>query len=407
MTPRCLFPSIYTLVPVVGTALVLLFAQQGTAVAWVLSRKLPVAIGLISYSAYLWHQPLLAFARIRSLHEPSLWLMSGLALASFALAALTWRYVEQPFRSGPHRMLLPARPALFGASLAGIAAFAAIGMAGKSTDWSNAAFASPMMRAYGQSLRINHGLNDACADSFKAPEACRTGDAPELLIWGDSYAMHLVPGFLASDPTPVVKQSTIYSCSPVLGMTATTDRATEHALHCLNFNARTLDWLAGQDSVTHVVLSSPFHLVGTNLLTSEGKIIPAGDNTDLLIAAMQNTVTAIRALGKKVIVFAPTPSLGTDLGTCAVKAIAYLDDEAYCDFDQASARNAALETFFDRLAQVVPVVTLEDMICDGTRCDVVQDGVVLYRDAGHLSIPGSRWLGARHDFWGLTRNRAE
>jgi len=264
-----------------------------------------------------------------------------------------------------------------------------------------------MMRAYGQSLRINHGLNDACADSFKAPEACRTGTNPQVLIWGDSYAMHLVPGFLASDPAPVLKQSTIYSCSPILGVTATTDRATEHALHCLNFNARTLDWLAKHDSVTHVVLASPFHLVGTNLLTSDGAILNVGDNTDVLVQRMQDTVAAIRALGKAAVVFAPTPSLGADLGTCAVKSIAYLDDEAYCDFDQAQARNGALMRFLERVSQGVPVVSLEDMICDGTRCDVVQDGVVLYRDAGHLSIPGSRWLGARHDFWGLTRDLAE
>ena len=107
------FPSIYTVVPVLGTVLIILFAAPGTIVARLLSVKPMVAIGLISYSAYLWHQPLFVFARIRSVSEPSLLLMSGLALASLALAWLTWRYVETPFR---RRTWLPERRRLLQAS---------------------------------------------------------------------------------------------------------------------------------------------------------------------------------------------------------------------------------------------------------------------------------------------------
>lgn len=60
------FPSVYALLPVVGTALIILFAAEGTWVARLLSLRMFVGIGLISYSAYLWHQPLFAFARLRS-----------------------------------------------------------------------------------------------------------------------------------------------------------------------------------------------------------------------------------------------------------------------------------------------------------------------------------------------------
>ncbi len=92
------FPSIYALAPVVGTALVLLYARSETVVARLLSTAPFVGIGLISYSAYLWHQPLFAFARIRSLTEPSQPLMAALAAASLALAVITWKFVEQPLR---------------------------------------------------------------------------------------------------------------------------------------------------------------------------------------------------------------------------------------------------------------------------------------------------------------------
>jgi len=61
---QTVFPSFYTLVPTIGTSLIILFADKDTFINKILSIKLLVSIGLISYSLYLWHQPLLAFGRI-------------------------------------------------------------------------------------------------------------------------------------------------------------------------------------------------------------------------------------------------------------------------------------------------------------------------------------------------------
>ncbi len=93
------FPSLYALAPTIGTALIILFASPGTLASTLLSTKPMIGIGLISYSAYLWHQPLFVFARIRSLDEPSAGLFGLLSLASLALAYFSWRYVESPFRN--------------------------------------------------------------------------------------------------------------------------------------------------------------------------------------------------------------------------------------------------------------------------------------------------------------------
>jgi peptidoglycan/LPS O-acetylase OafA/YrhL len=94
------FPSVYALLPVVGVVLLVLFADKETIAARVLSTKLIVGVGLISYSAYLWHQPLFAFARIKHLgEEPAPYLILLLSIGSLLLAVITWRYVEQPFRS--------------------------------------------------------------------------------------------------------------------------------------------------------------------------------------------------------------------------------------------------------------------------------------------------------------------
>ncbi|TRY15575.1 acyltransferase family protein [Shewanella hanedai] len=93
------FPGLYALVPTVGTVLIIVFAQQGTLVNRILSQKIFVGIGLISYSAYLWHQPIFAFVKYRSFTDPSAGLMLSLCLGVLVLAYLSWRFVEKPFRN--------------------------------------------------------------------------------------------------------------------------------------------------------------------------------------------------------------------------------------------------------------------------------------------------------------------
>ena len=93
------FPSFYALVPVVGTVLIILFAEKETWVGRLLSLPALVGIGLVSYSAYLWHQPLFVFSRINSYEELSVTTWLGLSLLSFVLAYISWRWVEKPLRN--------------------------------------------------------------------------------------------------------------------------------------------------------------------------------------------------------------------------------------------------------------------------------------------------------------------
>lgn len=92
------FPSVYALLPVIGTALIILFTDKSTWVGKLLALPLIVGIGLISYSAYLWHQPLFVFARLYSLDELSVTILLGLSVLAFILAYISWRWIEKPFR---------------------------------------------------------------------------------------------------------------------------------------------------------------------------------------------------------------------------------------------------------------------------------------------------------------------
>lgn len=123
------FPSVYALVPVVGTGLIILFGTTGTWVARLLSLRTFVGIGLISYSAYLWHQPLFAFARLRSMTEPSNALMAALAAASLLLAWATWYWVEQAFRKRANPLFMKRR-SVFALSGGISAVFVVVGLAG-------------------------------------------------------------------------------------------------------------------------------------------------------------------------------------------------------------------------------------------------------------------------------------
>lgn len=109
------FPSLYALVPTVGTALIIIFSISDTIAGRFLSTKAMVGIGLISYSTYLWHQPLFVFARHRSLTEPSVTLLVALSVLSIVLAYISWRFVEIPFRDKK----VFSRKAIFGFAFAG------------------------------------------------------------------------------------------------------------------------------------------------------------------------------------------------------------------------------------------------------------------------------------------------
>ena len=123
-------PGVYTLLPVIGTVLVILFTTPDTLCARLLSTPILVGIGLISYSVYLWHQPLFAFFRLQSPEAPSETVMMLLAMASLALGWLSWRYVEQPFRDRKKF----SRRRIFQYSALGSAFFLGLGLTGNAYD---------------------------------------------------------------------------------------------------------------------------------------------------------------------------------------------------------------------------------------------------------------------------------
>lgn len=391
------FPSVYALVPVVGTGLIILFAAQGTWVARLLSMRAFVGIGLISYSAYLWHQPLFAFARLRSLTEPSEYLMAALAVAALLLAWATWRFIEQPFRKSKNSLIGTRRSVFLASGTVG-ALFIAVGLSGhfgngfewRGSDGVN--FANLDDRVI-----VNHGLNEDCEGAFNSSRNCYTSISPNVLLWGDSYAMHLAQGIFASDENIAMQQHTISSCAPIIGVAQIGGgKTTEWAEHCINFNRRVLDWLKEAENIELVILSSPYSAVLGGSIMLEGGEILREDQFNFIANALRETVREIRLTGARVLIVSPTPASGWNIGQCLMRSVYFEADEASCDFklDTDTKPFNLLRSVSDDIA----VYWLYDDFCDGGRCNVLRDGVFIYRDGGHLSKEGSAFLGQRYDW---------
>jgi len=207
------FPSVHALAPVSGTALVILFARAGTFAGRLLSVPLMVGLGLISYSAYLWHQPLFALARIGSPTQPSTGLLLTLVLASLVLAWLSWRLVEQPFRRR-EAPVLASRGAVFAASAVAAIAFLGLGAYGRASDgraeaWAEANPDRALVYALREEAMQVHGVYfDDGGCRFNVPNldgatvaslrACRQRHGPGVAVLGDSHGTDFFNGMDAA-----------------------------------------------------------------------------------------------------------------------------------------------------------------------------------------------------------------
>lgn len=399
------FPSAYTLAPVIGTTLILLFAAQGTWVAKLLGLRALVGIGLISYSAYLWHQPLFAFARLRSLTEPSGAVMAALAALSVLLAWATWFWVEQTFRSRKNPVL-PTQRSVFATSAMVSALFVVIGLAGyldKGFQWRSPS--DIHVSDLDTRTEANKGLHTDCEVKFNTSPNCYTSPSPDVLLWGDSFAMHLVQGIVASENGIALQQHTLSSCAPVLGLAQFGKGTTKDwAAGCISFNNSVIDWLRAHKSVKLVILSSPFDgVLGDDLLLEDGNVL-SEDQQDLVKQSLMLTVGKIRETGARVVIVSPTPASGWDNGQCLIRSIYFAIDDQNCNFplDMATAAFAMLKAVEDKVA----VYWLHKDFCNREICDVLQDGIFIFRDRRHLSKEGSAFLGFQHDWMQAFRTMA-
>ena len=184
VNPLTPWPSMPALIPVVGTVLILLGCKENDVVYKVLSFPVFVFVGLISYSAYLYHQPLFALARLKFDGHPPQSIMIALSIVTMVLAYLSWKFVERPFRapSTADKSVPIVVPSI---ALAGV--LAVVGVAGiisdggkfryDKGDWQLVTLSTNDHRAYVRA-RFNKAKRHVFSDDGKK----------KLVLIGDSYA---------------------------------------------------------------------------------------------------------------------------------------------------------------------------------------------------------------------------
>lgn len=219
-TASSLFPGWWALAPTAAAVLLIAAGPAAFLNRRVLSSGAMVLLGKISYPLYLWHFPLLVFARIHWGPSLSLPLTLAVVAASIVLAYATYRLIELPVRSlvttRGWRPVVVAAP-LAAAGCAGIAVFLAAGLPGRlpveiqrlttvAFDYRTAYRESRCFLQPWQGLRA---FKRDCVDS---------GNGRLLLLWGDSHAAHLYPGLrkAARERGFRIAQLTASACPPLL-----------------------------------------------------------------------------------------------------------------------------------------------------------------------------------------------
>lgn len=407
------FPGFAALIPAGGAALIVAFARPGTVVGGLLSRKIVVGIGLISYSAYLWHQPLFAFARVYALNGLSVAASLGLIVVTFALAYLTWRYVEQPCRNR-HRF---SRKQVFAFAAAGSFMFMAIGWLGSRGSGFEQRFSADAREA----LKYAKQDPELSVCSWKlvnnpSPQAaCRIGnryEQPSVVIWGDSHARSLVKAVDSELSARNVAglNLTVSDCPPLLYVEslrrASTTRACEQLRHAV-YNE-----ILHNDSIQTVIVAARWAAIieGRPFDNGEGGIehsrndrwmVPDSEVAQPLAvaSAIRQTLARIAATGKRVIVVYPIPEVGWNVPEYVVRASqrGLLDQAPHTSFERFKSRNQLANETLDATSAYPNVVRIRtsDLFCDikeKNRCVTQLGGQLLYSDDDHLSIVGARMV---------------
>lgn len=410
-------PGLNALLICVATMIVILSELD------VLSAALPVKflarIGDFSYSLYLVHWPIMAFVKnawVGGGSRAPFNLRLGTVLVALVVAYALYRLVEDPVRKMRFEFSWAFGLKLISASVLLVSITPA---------W---IYFMPSRMDFAELRKANMGLSEVCeyTGRFSPKDQCQTGEKQNLLVWGDSYAMHLVPGLRRDWKDGGLIQATRSGCGPLMGLAPHAivhqergiryDRA--WAQSCIEFNQSVLDFLKQTPSIEVVALSSPLSQYLEKAQFEH--VIQRGPNfasypisSANVVAALLRTAQEVRALGKKVVLIAPPPSSSFDIGGCLERQLSgaiSLGGSPGCIINRAdyeSRRADVLEIL--RAVESdgkLPVIRFEPWLCDAKTCKTSVEGTMIYRDAGHFSYAGSEWVSRRMELPQRIREQA-
>jgi len=403
------FPGLGALPPVLGAAALIWAGGQGrTLTGRLLSWRPVVFIGLLSYSLYLWHWPIMAFARNRLLlvELPAAW-QAGTILLAFAAAWASWRFVERPFRAGRARSL--GRNAIFALSGVGTGALAAAAVAVFFTGGAERRF-TPDQVAELDGIGLAPEVPD-CRNRQDPVRPCTFGNpdaSRRWLLWGDSHAAALLPVMdkIAGAQNLALEFASEAACPPLPGLIRSAREPGQRA-KCLQFNDRLVDEaLSGGYEAVILHARWPLYVEGKRYgsevdepsilaLAGASDFPPdASGNPSLVYSSLTGVLRRLTSAGVRVVLVAPVPELPWDVGL-ATKASVLYDTPMPPDpaTNLVQARQARTLQLLAAAAEMpgVRLVHFAAGICDST-CPTHDARSAFYRDNNHMTAEGERRL---------------
>jgi len=247
-------------------------------------------------------------------------------------------------------------------------------------------------------LSPNRGLNIVCSAFHENEPLCTFGDKPNVLLWGDSFAMQLGLGLKSGTKPLQFVQQTLSVCSPIFDIAPQdANGGVPFAKKCITENNNVYDWIKRHHQIKYVILGS--HWI--NALATHGAIYKIGGQighfSKFAFDQFAFTLRKIEALGVKPIVVTETPTNGADHGACVTKALLAGTAPSACSFRHSSDTEIKINTKVANAAVAAgaSVFWIEKLLCSETNCPAMVGNVILYRDSHHLTKEASVYLGEK------------
>ncbi len=355
--------------------------------------------GLISYSLYLWHAPILAFYSYYHLEDPRWTELLLIVPAIYGVSVLSWAFIEKPLRSQP---LPRVRALLLRAGLPACIAIAACGYVLMRSQGLPQRFGPELARAPVEApgyTTLEARCQNLSSEEIAAGRLCALGPsvdtAPRIVVWGDSHATALLPAYRALADAYGLR---IYlglkgACWPLVGAEAGIAGSYWH-VSCAEFNRAMvlgIRELRPQRVILNAYWRDPDVPATRELLQRLGLA------DDTIMAGIERTLAAVRAAGASACAVLTVPGYPYPVPyALAMAQRRHLDADAV-SISQAAALDEyrAVESDLRVLGREnrLQVVDTKDALCAAGRCRVVApDGALLYQDANHLSAAGSHFV---------------
>ncbi|WP_347268292.1 acyltransferase family protein [Paracoccus sp. (in: a-proteobacteria)] len=401
------FPGWQAGLPVAGSVALILAGSLGGGVATRLLASAPMrGLGLISYSLYLWHWPVIVLLRLWTIDPPTPLQMSLAVIGSVLLSILSWRFVEQPARHAGRRRGWLRHPVLWAGAACILAVSALSGVLVQSRGL-------PGRFSEAERLLLVEEVKDGSTPcegngDWREIARCHIGapGAPEsFLVWGDSHGLALLPGFDAAMASlgRGGQYVGIPGCVTLLGLSRANDPFPglcfplgDHVLSILDSNPgiRTVYLVSRWSVYAQGVRFQHAPTARQSLVIDAQSPAPSlEENPRAFRRALARTLAEFSRRGLKVVVVNQVPDVGYHVSIAMVMTARTHRDldlrtrrEEYEDFQRSTAA-----IFAPHAARgEIELLPLEDLLCDASLCRVTtRDGLPAYWDDNHLSRRGS------------------